>query len=165
MTDIWKVALSAGGGIVVALLSVSLGAILAGRSQHKHWARTAQIQYVTELLTAYSYVYNEFYKWAKSGNRPDTDWSVWNSALAKLSLTGDPILVQAALAIDRLFWATSDKFISGAISGRDWLTYRVILEESQVSLINQCRLKFGAFRAPIFSTVAQDVRANIEIFP
>jgi hypothetical protein len=153
------------GGTVVALISVSLGAILAGRNQQKHWARTAQIQYVTEVLTAYSYVYNEFYKWAKSGSRPDTDWSVWNGALAKLSLAGDPALVAAAKAIDCVFWQTSEKFVNGSIHGSDWLAYRTMLEERQVNLINQCRLQFGAFRTPISTTIANDTRANVEVFP
>ncbi|MEU8112210.1 hypothetical protein [Micromonospora sp. NPDC048947] len=162
MVDLWQVVLSVAGGVLAALISVAMGAFLSGRIQRRHWARTAQLDYFAQLLSAYSYIYNEFYKWSRTGMRPETEWSGWNNALANLSLAADPVIVQAALVIDGLFWETTDKFKTGLVDRKSWPQHRDRLEQAHVAFINCCRGNLGVARGLISTTIAREVRSEIE---
>ncbi|GAA1857722.1 hypothetical protein [Asanoa iriomotensis] len=68
------------------------------------------------------------------------DWAPWNEALASISLVADRAVVDAAGAIDELFWRHSDSIDRGDLDAEPaWLTASRAIEAARLAFINAAK--------------------------
>jgi hypothetical protein len=135
--------LSTAGGALSVTAGVVLGAVLARRSQDRHWLRDKQLAAYQALLTEYA-TFVMILKRAHSARAHwDYDWAVWSAALTSASLVA-PVDVARALdafgsAVNAFLGAASLDARTDALSDDEFAAAMVAPAAAQVTLVNAIR--------------------------
>ncbi|MFD3400996.1 hypothetical protein ACFWUU_09985 [Kribbella sp. NPDC058693] len=102
-TALWLALISSLSG----LAGVTLGAVLASRSQSRQWTRDRQVGACVAIVVQSTRVQLALRQQWRRAQR--VDWAPWNEALAEISLIATTAeVVDAAGEIDQLFWQTTE---------------------------------------------------------
>jgi hypothetical protein len=129
---------SSAGGAAVTLLGVATGGFIAGRSQTRQWIRDKQISACTTLIEESTRMQLALQRQQRHGRK--ADWTAWNQALAVIWLIGVPDVIDAAAAMDRVFWTDGTRIKTGQITDDDaWAVARGRMESARLAFINAAR--------------------------
>jgi hypothetical protein len=133
-TDAWPALISALSG----LSGVTLGASLTARVQPKLWARGKQVDACAAIVAESTRIQLAMRRWWKDGDR--IDWVAWNQALAEISLMSEAAVVEAAGAVDEVFWQESDRIERGeVIDETRWFEAAGRMELARLAFVNAAK--------------------------
>jgi hypothetical protein len=155
MAATWSIFVPALGAVAAALGGVVVGGRLTARSQHSSWLRDCQLKATTEVLDAYSSIYEKMDEWCTKGKSPDVDWAAWDSVLTKLSLTASPAVAQAAFELDGQLWRVDEKIKAGRTGIAAWHEMREELESLHLILVNASRAQLNPHLTALESTIGR----------
>ena len=128
-TSLWLALISSFSG----LAGVTLGAVLAGRSQSRQWTRDRQVGACAAIVVQSTRVQLALRQQWRRAQR--VDWSPWNEALAEISLiAASSEVVEAAGEMDQLFWQNTELVIRGEIN--DEMAWEVAVQGMEAARLN-----------------------------
>jgi hypothetical protein len=147
------VAISSAGGVFVTLLGAVTGGAIASRSQKRYWTRDKQVDACAAVVSESTRAQLAMRRLWRHGEK--VDWTVWNQALAMISLVGTPEVIDAAGSMDEAFWRCTERIKElGSFDERYWSEILDDLESARLEFINRARqevvgVRTGLGRLPV----------------
>lgn len=132
------VLISSAGGVIVTLLGAVTGGTIASRSQKRHWTRDKQVEACALVVSESTRAQLAMRRLWRHGEK--VDWTVWNQALAMISLVGTPATIGRARGMDEAFWRCTERIKElGGFDERRWDEILDELESARLKFINEAR--------------------------
>lgn len=132
------VVVSSAGGVIVTLLGAVTGGAIASRSQKRYWTRDKQVDACAVVVSESTRAQLAVRRRWRHGEK--VDWTVWNQALAMISLVSTPAAIAAAHAMDEAFWRCTQRIRElGSFDERHWSEIVEDLESARLRFINEAR--------------------------
>lgn len=138
VTSWMTVVISSAGGVIVTLLGAVTGGAIASRSQQRHWTRDKQLDACAVVVSESTRAQLAMRRLWRHGEK--VDWTVWNQALAMVSLVGTPATIARARGMDEAFWRCTEQIKElGSFDERHWEEILDDLESTRLEFINEAR--------------------------
>lgn len=155
MTVPLSVIVSSIAAVLATVTGVVLGSRLGSRSQASQWARAARLEACSDVLRTYSAVYDNLSSACRRGTQPEFDWTLWNQAIALLSLVESRAVMDSALQLDEAIWRVDHEIELGRTGLQEWLVLRELLEHSRVEFVNAVRRELGSSKEQLLRVIGR----------